>query len=79
MRRILGLGFTDAADQVGGGWSPTWPTGGHERRLGVAVPSFAPIDHVLTAPGLVVTSEKTFEVAGADHRAVLARVSGAGS
>ena len=79
MRRILELGFTDAADQVGAGWSPTWPTGGHERRLGLAVPAFAAIDHVLTAPGLEVTGAETLEVGGADHRAVLAGVSGAGS
>lgn len=75
MRRIVDLGFTDAADQVEGGWSPTWPSGGHERRLGVVVPPFAPIDHVLTGPGLVVTDAETIEVAGADHRAVLATVS----
>jgi endonuclease/exonuclease/phosphatase (EEP) superfamily protein YafD len=79
MRRILGLGFADAADQVGGGWSPTWPTGGHEHRLGLAVPPFAPIDHVLTAPGLVITGAETLEVGGADHLAVLALVSGDGS
>lgn len=75
MRRIVDLGFTDAADQVEGGWSPTWPSGGHERRLGVVVPPFAPIDHVLTGPGLVVTDAETIEVAGADHRAVLATIS----
>lgn len=74
MRRILGLGYTDAADQVGGGWSPTWPVGGHQQRFGIDVPAFAPIDHVLTSPGLVVTSARTLDVDGADHRAVLARV-----
>lgn len=76
VRRILEMGFTDALDQVGGGWAPTWPTGGHERRLGVVVPAFAAIDHVMTSPGLVVTDAETLEVAGADHRAVLATVSG---
>jgi len=74
MRRILGLGYDDAVDQVGGGWSPTWPAGGHQRRFGIDVPAFAPIDHVLTSPGLVVTSARAFDVDGADHRAVLASV-----
>ena len=75
MRRLLDRGFRDAADQADGGWSPTWPAGGHERRLGVVVPAFAAIDHVLTAPGLVVTGAETLDVAGADHRAVLVSVS----
>ena len=75
MRRILDLGFRDAADQVGSGWSPTWPAAGHVSRLGIAVPAFAPIDHVLTSRALAVTAEETLEVAGADHLAVLASVS----
>jgi endonuclease/exonuclease/phosphatase (EEP) superfamily protein YafD len=75
MRHIVDLGFSDAADQVGSGWSPTWPAGGHVSRLGVTVPAFAPIDHVLTSPALAVTAARTLEVAGADHRAVLASVS----
>lgn len=79
MRRILDRGFTDAADQIGGGWSPTWPSGGHERRFGMVVPAFAPIDHVLTSPELVVTGAETIVIDGADHRAVLASVSGADS
>lgn len=79
MRRILDLGFRDAADQTGGGWSPTWPSGGHERCLGLTVPAFAAIDHILTAPGLVVTGAETVTVDGADHRAILASVSRTGS
>jgi endonuclease/exonuclease/phosphatase (EEP) superfamily protein YafD len=75
MRHIVDLGFSDAADQVGSGWSPTWPAGGHVSRLGITVPPFAPIDHVLTSPALAVTAARTLEVAGADHRAVLASVS----
>lgn len=75
MRRIVDLGFDDAAVQVNGGWSPTWPTGGHQRRLGVTVPTFAAIDHVLTSPRLVVTEAETVTVPAADHRAVVASVS----
>ena len=78
VRRILDLGFADAAAQVNGGWSPTWPSGGHERRLGVTVPTFAAIDHVMTSPRLVVTDADTVAVPGADHKAVVATISGAG-
>jgi endonuclease/exonuclease/phosphatase (EEP) superfamily protein YafD len=79
VRRILDLGFTDSAAQVNGGWSPTWPSGGHERRFGIPVPTFAAIDHVMTSPRLVVTDAETIEVPGADHKAVLATISTAGT
>ena len=78
VRRLLDLGFTDAATQVNAGWSPTWPAGGRERRFGVAVPAFAAIDHVMTSPRLVVTAAETVSVPAADHEAVLATISGAG-
>ncbi|MET1134262.1 MAG: endonuclease/exonuclease/phosphatase family protein [Aeromicrobium sp.] len=77
VRRLLDLGFDDAAAQVNAGLSPTWPAGGHERRLGVAVPTFAAIDHVLTSPRLMVTAATTPELTNADHLGVLATVSGA--
>lgn len=76
MRRLLDLGFSDAAEQVNGGWSRTWPIGGYERRLGIDVPAFAEIDHVLTSPRLAVTRAETLRVAGADHAAVLATIAG---
>ncbi|CAB4923107.1 unannotated protein [freshwater metagenome] len=79
VRRLVDLGLADAAAQVNAGWSPTWPAGGRERRLGVPVPAFAAIDHVLTSPRLVVTAYDTVELAGADHRGVLARISVAAS
>ena len=78
MRRLRDLGFTDAAVQVNAGWSPTWPAGGHERRLGITVPVFAAIDHVLTSPRLLVSNADTLTLPGADHEAVLATISGAG-
>lgn len=79
VRRLLDLGFTDAAVQANAGLSPTWPAGGHERRLGVTVPPFAAIDHVLTSPRLVVTETATPELTDADHLGVLATVSAADS
>lgn len=78
VRRILDLGFADAAVQVNGGWSPTWPAGGHQRRFGVTVPPFAAIDHVMTSPHLVVTRAGTIAVPAADHEAVFATIAGAG-
>ncbi len=77
VRRLFDLGLADAAAQVNAGWSPTWPSGMRERRFGVPVPAFAAIDHVMTSPRLVVTAYDTVELAGADHRGVLARISGA--
>lgn len=78
VRRLVDLGFSDSAVQANAGWSPTWPSGSHQRRLGLTVPAFAAIDHVLTSPRLVATSSRTVELRGADHRAVLATVSVAG-
>jgi endonuclease/exonuclease/phosphatase (EEP) superfamily protein YafD len=78
LRRLVDLGLTDSAVQANAGWSPTWPAGSHQRRLGLTVPAFAAIDHVLTSPRLVATSSRTVDLRGADHRAVLATVSVAG-
>jgi endonuclease/exonuclease/phosphatase (EEP) superfamily protein YafD len=75
VRRLVDLGLTDSAVQANAGWSPTWPSGGHQRRLGLTVPAFAAIDHVLTSPALVATSSRTVGLRGADHRAVLATIS----
>jgi endonuclease/exonuclease/phosphatase (EEP) superfamily protein YafD len=75
VRRLLDLGFTDSAAEANAGLSPTWPSGDHQQRLGLTVPPFAAIDHVMTSPQLVVTSSATVEVAGSDHRGVLATVS----
>lgn len=78
VRRLVELGFSDSAVQANAGWSPTWPSGSHQRRLGLTVPAFAAIDHVLTSPRLVATSSRTLDLRGADHRAVLATISVAG-
>lgn len=77
VQRLLELGFADAAVQANSGWSPTWPSGGHEERFGLTVPAFAAIDHVLTSPRLVVTRSETVDLAGADHLGVLATISAA--
>lgn len=61
MRTLLGRGFTDAAEDANAGFQPTWPGRG-----------LVAIDHVLfTAPYGAVRTE-TFEIAGTDHRALVA-------
>jgi endonuclease/exonuclease/phosphatase (EEP) superfamily protein YafD len=74
VRRILDLGFDDAAAQVNTGWSPTWPSGEHVQRFGVTVPAFAAIDHVMTSPRLVITHADLLTVPAADHKAVIAEI-----
>jgi endonuclease/exonuclease/phosphatase (EEP) superfamily protein YafD len=78
VRRLVDLGLSDSAVQANAGWSPTWPSGSHQRRFGLTVPAFAAIDHVLTSPRLVATSSRTVALRGADHLAVLATISVAG-
>lgn len=74
MRELDDLGYTDALVQVDGGWQPTWPAAGSVRKLGIGAPLVAPIDHVLTAPTLLVTEMATLAVPGSDHLGVLAVV-----
>ena len=67
LRRVLGRGWRDAADEVGAGWRPTWPVRG-SRALPLT------IDHVLVGPGIRVEDVSVHEVRGSDHRAVVARL-----
>ncbi|MCW2778587.1 MAG: hypothetical protein JWN17_2312 [Frankiales bacterium] len=66
LRRVLGTGLRDAADERGHGVSRTWPAGHPLLQL----------DHVLVRDGggtrLVVLDERAVRVPGTDHRAVLA-------
>lgn len=66
LRRILGEGYTDAADALGAGLQPTWPVG----RRGLPLT----IDHVLSTDALVPVAYRTREISGSDHRAVIARL-----
>jgi endonuclease/exonuclease/phosphatase (EEP) superfamily protein YafD len=65
LRRILDLGYADAADQAGAGFVMTYPVGG-------VTPPVVAIDHVLVRDlGLVATRFDTVSVAGSDHRGVV--------
>jgi endonuclease/exonuclease/phosphatase (EEP) superfamily protein YafD len=73
-RRILGLGYRDAAEQAGSGWQPTWPTHGLGRLVRVPLPSTVTIDHVLVGEGLVATSTSAVRIPNTDHKALLATI-----
>ncbi|APU12414.1 MULTISPECIES: endonuclease/exonuclease/phosphatase family protein [Actinoalloteichus] len=66
LRRLLGTGYQDAADQTGDGLRPTWPAPGT-----VLGPPLT-IDHVLVDRRCAVEDFGVFDVSGSDHRAVLA-------
>jgi endonuclease/exonuclease/phosphatase (EEP) superfamily protein YafD len=66
-RRILDAGFSDAADQAGGGYTATFPG---DRWF----PPLIAIDHVLSRGGPVATGVDTVTIKGSDHRALLVSV-----
>jgi endonuclease/exonuclease/phosphatase (EEP) superfamily protein YafD len=74
LRRLLGEGLRDAGDLTGSGWAPTWPAGGRQQVLGIGVPRFATIDHVLVAPGWTVLSLDRLDVPRSDHSALVAEL-----
>lgn len=78
LRSLEKLGFIDAVDAVNGGFQPTFPAAGRERRFGITVPPLVQIDHVLTSRGLVVTAVDRVATRGADHLGVVATVRRAG-
>ena len=64
LRDVLDAGFVDAGDATGGGLTPTWPQG-----------LFRPpvtIDHVLADDRVAVEAYDVHDLAGSDHRAVVA-------
>ena len=67
-RRLLRLGYVDAASQVGRGLVPTW---GPMVRGGPALLTF---DHVLVDPRCAVLSTAAYPVPGSDHRALYAEL-----
>lgn len=65
-RDLLTNGYRDAAEQAGTGRDPTFPSNGR-------IPPFIGIDHFITR-NCTATSTHTVNVAGTDHRALLAAV-----
>jgi endonuclease/exonuclease/phosphatase (EEP) superfamily protein YafD len=66
LRRLLGRGYTDAADAVGDGFTWTWPARprGHTPKL--------TIDHVLVDRRVRVESVTVVRIPNSDHRALIA-------
>jgi endonuclease/exonuclease/phosphatase (EEP) superfamily protein YafD len=67
-RRLLDLGYVDAASQVGNGLVPTWGPRPHWR------PGLLAIDHVLVSPHCAVVATSAHVLPGSDHRAVYAEI-----
>jgi endonuclease/exonuclease/phosphatase (EEP) superfamily protein YafD len=66
-RRLLQLGYVDAASQVGNGLELTWgpePTG---------QPALLTVDHVLVGPGCAVLTTSVHRLPGSDHQALYAK------
>jgi endonuclease/exonuclease/phosphatase (EEP) superfamily protein YafD len=68
LRRLLDLGYVDAASQVGSGLAPTWGPRPHRR------PALLAIDHFLVSPQCAVLATSTHVLPGSDHRAVYAEI-----
>ncbi len=67
-RAILSTGLTDAAAARGDDFAMTWS------QLTSPLPPLIRIDHVLSGPGVVVTSIRTAAGPGSDHRDLFATV-----
>ena len=67
-RAILSTGLTDAAAARGEDFAMTWS------QLTFPLPPLIRIDHVLSGPGVVVTSIRTATGPGSDHRDLFATV-----
>jgi endonuclease/exonuclease/phosphatase (EEP) superfamily protein YafD len=66
LRRLLGRGYRDSAEQAGVALRPTWPMGKSP------LPTLITIDHVLADRRIRVVSVRTVAIPGSDHRGVLA-------
>lgn len=74
LQALADAGFRDAAELANEGWQPTWPANGLYSVLGIPLPPFARIDHVLVASSLAVLGTRTVPLEGTDHRALIAEV-----
>jgi endonuclease/exonuclease/phosphatase (EEP) superfamily protein YafD len=62
-RKLTKAGWRDAADVVGQGLRPTWPSW--------APLALAPLDHVLVSGAVGVSGADTTDIRGSDHRALI--------
>ena len=66
LRDLLDAGYTDAADNRGAGFVPTWPSG--------LLPPPVTIDHVLVDPRVAVDGYRVLDVPDSDHNAAFAEL-----
>ncbi|MGI8456863.1 MAG: endonuclease/exonuclease/phosphatase family protein [Propionibacteriaceae bacterium] len=71
IRQLRRDGLRSATDIVGAGWLPTYPA---DRSF----PPLIPIDHILLSSQLTATSIHRIQVAGTDHRGLVATIAGTG-
>ena len=68
LRKLLRLGYRDAARQAGNALVPTW------RPANALWPALLTIDHVLVDPRCAVRATSVHELPGSDHRALYAQL-----
>ena len=78
LARLNGLATIGADDSLFALCQDKFRSGAVLSALGLPVPRFAAIDHVLVGPRWTVTDLRRLEVGGSDHTAVLAEVVPAG-
>ncbi len=67
LRELIGTGYRDAAEVVGDGLVPTWPSK-------VQFPPPVTIDHVLAEKGISFSQYAVVKLPGSDHKAVFAEL-----
>ncbi|MGH3336711.1 MAG: endonuclease/exonuclease/phosphatase family protein, partial [Nocardioides sp.] len=74
MRALADAGYRSASELANEGWQPTWPAVAGASVLGISVPNFVHIDHVLVGPGFAAISTHTLDIPESDHRALVAEL-----
>lgn len=73
MRALAGAGWRSATELANEGWHPTWSPSGYFV-VDLQLPALVQVDHVLVGRDLAAQSAHTVEIAGSDHRALVAEV-----
>lgn len=74
MRALAEAGYRSATELANEGWEPTWPAAAGASVLGISVPNVVHIDDVLVGPSFAAVGTHTVDIAGSDHRALVAEV-----
>ena len=74
MRALAEAGYRSATELANEGWQPTWPASAGASVLGISVPNVVQIDDVLVGDTFAAVGTHTVDIAGSDHRALVAEV-----